>query len=93
MAQMIESIQVLSQTMNDKNNRIRSLLEENNLLDNMIKSQDEKLSSIQANTEEAKEEANTAQTELLQELEKLRGDLKVKITGNKMMNALMRGLK
>ena len=90
---MIESIQVLSQTMNDKNNRIRSLLEENNLLDNMIKSQDEKLSSIQANTEEAKEEANTAQTELLQELEKLRGDLKVKITGNKMMNALMRGLK
>ena len=90
---MIESIQVLSQTMNDKNNRIRSLLEEKNLLDNMIKSQDEKLSSIQANTEEAKEEANTAQTELLQELEKLRGDLKVKITGNKMMNALMRGLK
>ena len=93
MAQMIESIQVLSQTMNDKNNRIRSLLEENNLLDNMIKSQDEKLSSIQANTEEAQEEANAAQTELLQELEKLRGDLKVKITGNKMMNALMRGLK
>ena len=93
MAQMIESIQVLSQTMNDKNNRIRSLLEENNLLDNMIKSQDEKLSSIQANTEEAQEEANSAQTELLQELEKLRGDLKVKITGNKMMNALMRGLK
>ena len=46
--------------MNDKNNRIRSLLEEKNLLDNMIKSQDEKLSSIQANTEEAKEEANTA---------------------------------
>ena len=90
---MIESIQVLSQTMNDKNNRICSLLEEKNLLDNMIKSQDEKLSSIQANTEEAKEEANTAQTELLQELEKLRGDLKVKITGNKMMNALMRGLK
>ena len=90
---MIESIQVLSQTMNDKNNRIRSLLEENNLLDNMIKSQDEKLSSIQANTEEAQEEANAAQTELLQELEKLRGDLKVKITGNKMMNALMRGLK
>ena len=90
---MIESIQVLSQTMNDKNNRIRSLLEEKNLLDNMIQSQDEKLSSIQANTEEAKEEANTAQTELLQELEKLRGDLKVKITGNKMMNALMRGLK
>ena len=93
MAQMIESIQVLSQTMNDKNNRIRSLLEENHLLDNMIKSQDEKLSSIQANTEEAQEEANAAQTELLQELEKLRGDLKVKITGNKMMNALMRGLK
>lgn len=93
MAQMIESIQVLSQTMKDKNNRIRSLLEENNLLDNMIKSQDEKLSSIQANTEEAKEEADAAQTELLQELEKLRGDLKVKITGNKMMNALMRGLK
>ena len=93
MAQMIESIQVLSQTMNNKNNRIRSLLEENNLLDNMIKSQDEKLSSIQANTEEAQEEANAAQTELLQELEKLRGDLKVKITGNKMMNALMRGLK
>ena len=90
---MIESIQVLSQTMNNKNNRIRSLLEENNLLDNMIKSQDEKLSSIQANTEEAQEEANSAQTELLQELEKLRGDLKVKITGNKMMNALMRGLK
>ena len=93
MAQMIESIQVLSQTMNDKNNRIRSLLEENNLLDSMIKSQDEKLSSIQANTEEAQEEANAAQAELLQELEKLRGDLKVKITGNKMMNALMRGLK
>ena len=46
--------------MKDKNNRIRSLLEENNLLDNMIKSQDEKLSSIQANTEEAKEEADAA---------------------------------
>ena len=86
MAQMTETVNHVCRIIQDKNECIRTLLSQNQAMGTLIEDNQEQLGH-------EKLMASQTTSQLQSEVEKLRGDLKIKQNGNRMLAALMRAFK